>query len=151
MRYPHGIRPRRDSPATRQASSVLRWLVPRLQAAIHQVSDDQERRRLLQALQIARQRTGPVARARAFPAGPKLPVSGTGDEAHGHTRVEAVVREMVIPMIAARQLEQGLARQLVERLRGQFARQYQQVSLSLAEAYASPPEEKSSDGLDLDQ
>jgi len=145
------IRQRRTSPATRHASSVLRWLVPRLQAAIHQVSDDQKRRRLLQSLQIACQRTGPVARARAYPVGPNLPVSGIGDEAHGHTRVEAVVREVVIPMIAAQQLEQGLARQLMERLRGQFARQYQQVSRALAEAYASPPEEKSGDGLDLDQ
>lgn len=133
MRYPMMPRPRRTSPATDQAISVLRWLDPRLRGAVDAVPDSAERTGLLRATHRARRRIGTVARARMYPVGPRMPVTGTGDEAHGHTRLVAIVDDVVTPMIEAGHLEHDFVRELMQRLRGQFANQYGKLARAVAE------------------
>lgn len=148
MRHPMMPRPRRTSPATDHAISVLRWMEPRLRSAIEEIEDSAERTRLLRATQRARRRIGTVARARMYPVGPQMPVTGTGDEAHGHTRLVAILDDVIVPMIAVGYLEQGFVRELMQRLRGQFARQYGKLARAVAgHQQAESAEEERPDGL----
>jgi hypothetical protein len=112
------------SPATRQAQSVLRWLEPRLLPLM----DDAQKA----AYQRARRVRGVPAKVRVRGFQLRAPVRGAGDDAHGHHRLRAVVRDVVLPLIEAGAMEPGTARELQQRLRGQFADLYREVERALA-------------------
>ena len=116
-----------DSPATRQAKNVLQWLEPRLLPLLDRGQKAAYRR--------ARRRKGRVARAQVRGiTGVRADVRGSGDDAYGHHRLRAVVRDVVLPVIEAGAMEPGTARELQQRLRGEFADLYREVERALARA-----------------
>jgi len=111
------------SPATEQAQRVLRWLdqrvVPRL--------DDEHRR----AYQRARRIHGRPAQVRVRGFGMCVDMRGAGDDAYGHHRLRAVVRDVVVPLIAEGVLDSGTAHHLQQSLRGEFADLCREVERAL--------------------
>jgi hypothetical protein len=117
-----------DSSETRQAKNVLRWLEPRLLPLL-------DCRQQKAAYRRARRRKGRVARAQVRGiSGVRADVRGSGDDAYGHHRLRAVVRDVVLPLIEVGAMEPGTARKLQQRLRGEFADLYREVERALARA-----------------
>lgn len=123
------IYPTATSSETDQAIRVLTWLAQWLPAVANNAGFGD-------MYQQVRNKIGPVAKTRSVcvghPHGPRISgvpmlVSGRGDEAHGHTRLRAIIKDVVIPMINAGQIEETRYNQLQQRLRGQFADCYQQL------------------------
>jgi hypothetical protein len=56
-----------------------------------------------------------------------MPVTGTEDERYGHIRVEAVIRDVVIPLVECGSMTPHVYAQLHQRLRGHFAQQCHQL------------------------
>lgn len=117
------LQPPHNTPQTGQAQRVLTWLDRWLPGLV-----DRNCYRQL------RHSFGPPARgaARLGPGGPRLggvrlPVSGSGDEAHGHSRLERIVAELLIPAIEAGQIPQERIGETLQRLRGEFAYLHRRV------------------------
>lgn len=117
------------SPATEQAQRVLRWLEQRLVPLL-----DNERRR---AYQRARWVEGRPARVCVRGFGIRVDVRGVGDDAHGHHRLRAVIRDVVVPLIEEDALEPGMVHHLQQRLRGEFADLYREVQRARARQSAT--------------
>jgi len=113
------------SPATEQAQRVLRWLEQRVVSRLN----DEHRR----VYQRARHVHGRPAQVRVRGFGIRVDVRGADDDAYGHHRLRAVVRDVVVPLIADGVLDSGKAHHLQQRLRGEFADLYREVERALAE------------------
>jgi hypothetical protein len=70
-------------------------------------------------------------RVRGF--GIRVDVRGADDDAYGHHRLRAVVRDVVVPLIADGVLDSGTAHHLQQRLRREFADLYREVERALVE------------------
>ena len=112
------------SPATEQAKRVLRWL----EQGVVPCLDDEHRR----AYQRARRVRGRPAQVRVRGFGIRVDVRGAGDDAYGHHRLRAVVRNVVVPLIAEGVLDSGTGHHLQQRLRGEFVDLYGEVERALA-------------------
>ncbi len=123
------LTPPTSTPLTDQAARVLTWLDSWLPNIVRQAGAPYPTR-----YRQARHKVGPPAKGpvRFVPGGPRisgvrLPVSGGGDTAHGHTRLEAMVKDIVIPLLEAGHIEAGRVGELQRRLRGGFAGLYRLV------------------------
>jgi ribosomal protein L19E len=111
---------------------ILQWLDRYRPAVFRELSDD-DRRRFQGSFRQARHRKGAIerARARAWRGGPqvgvRLPVTGTEDERYGHIRVEALIRDVVIPLVECGAITPNVYAQLYQKLRGHFAQQCHQL------------------------
>ncbi len=117
-----------SSPATDQAQRVLRWLEPRLVTQL--------RGEMRAAYQRARRVKGTPAKVRVPGFGVRVPVRGSGDDAYGHHRLRAVVREVVLPLMEKGELK-ALAVSLQRQLRGEFADLYREMERAIARQEAS--------------
>lgn len=119
MRFPGQLEAPLDTPETAQAQRTLHWLDQWLPQAL-----DREQRGRYQQLRHA---YGPPARGRArlpfhgpVVSGVRMAIEGNGDEAHGHTRLRAIVRGIVVPLVEDGRLDRARARELQQRMRGEF-------------------------------
>lgn len=116
------------TPLTDRAKAILSWLDRWLPAQL----DRSEKFKYWQA----RRQLGPPAmgcvRIWDTPVrGLRQPVAGNGDEAHGHTRLEAIVRRVVVPAMDDGRLTDDQARQVQHRLRGDFAHLWRDIETAL--------------------
>lgn len=136
MRHRHGFvaeqmvrrRTPLSSPSTDQAQRVLRWVEPRL---VPQLSTE-----MRAVYQQARWVKGTPAKVRVPGFGVRVPVRGSGDDAYGHHRLRAVVREVVLPLMGEGELK-ALAVPLQRLLRGEFADLYREMERAIARQEAS--------------
>lgn len=122
----HMWEPERTNQETEQAIRILRWMDKRLW---HKISSNERYARRYPVFRNVISYPAMTNRVRLFHGGPlvsvgiQVPVSGEGDEKHGHTRVRAII-VLVQEAILDGTIEESFARELMELLRGYFSAEY---------------------------
>jgi len=126
------IEPSPGTPETEDATRILNWMDRHLLQTLSPKN--------AQAYRQYRYSTGSPAitrRGQVFPGSPQMPippmpVSGTGDEAYGHNRLELIIVHLIVPMIEHDELNKGLAIEIRNRCRGWFGAEYSKIDRALA-------------------